>query len=247
MNAVVTGAGSGIGRDVVQRFVAKGVHVYALGRRLDALEETASSTADPSLVTCLSADVTDLNRMRAALGVVESVDFLVANAGICKQSRIDDPDADAVWKEVMSINVDGVWNSFRAVESKLAKGASCVVVSSGLGKNGRPGYTAYTASKHAVLGMVKCFAMELAPRDVRVNAVCPGWVDTSMAQADLVRTAQEHGSTPEAEYQDAIQSIAMKRFVAPDEVAALIHFLCGVDSSGITGQSYNISCGEFFG
>lgn len=244
MRAVVTGAGSGIGRDVVSLLVGMGYEVWALGRRQEALLETAHLSGAPDKVHVLSVDVASAESMKNALGNL-SFDVLVANAGICKQASLDDPNADAVWREVMSINVDGVWNTFRS--ARLNDHGRAVVVSSGLGKNARAHYTAYAASKHAVLGMTKCFALELAGRGIRVNAVCPGWVDTSMSRADLVRTAQENGTTPEAEYAAAIEPIALKRFVMPDEVAQLIGFLVSDASSAITGQSYNISCGEFFG
>jgi NAD(P)-dependent dehydrogenase (short-subunit alcohol dehydrogenase family) len=244
MKALVTGAGSGIGRDVVSMLVGMGYEVWALGRRQEALLETAQLTSSPDQVHVLSVDVASAQSMKDALGNLR-FDVLVANAGVCKQASLDDPNADEVWREVMSINVDGVWNTFRS--ARLNDNGRAVVVSSGLGKNARAHYTAYTASKHAVLGMTKCFALELAGRGIRVNAVCPGWVDTSMSRADLLRTAQENGTTPEAEYAAAIEPIALKRFVMPDEVAQLIGFLVSDASSAITGQSYNISCGEFFG
>ncbi len=244
MKAIITGAGSGIGREVVSMLVGMGYEVWALGRRQEALVETAHLSGSPDQVHVLSADVASAESMKNALGNL-SFDVLVASAGICKQASLDDPNADEVWREVMSTNVDGVWNTFRS--ARLNDNGRAVVVSSGLGKNARAHYTAYTASKHAVLGMTKCFALELAERGIRVNAVCPGWVDTTMSRGDLVRTAQENGTTPEAEYAAAVEPIALKRFVMPAEVSQLIGFLVSDASSAITGQSYNISCGEFFG
>ena len=99
-------------------------------------------------------------------------------------------------------------------------------------------------SKHAVLGMVKCLAPELADRGIRVNGVCPGWVDTEMAAADLVTTANETGKSVEAAKADAISSIPLKRFVTADEVANLTYWLLSDEAKAVTGQSYNISCGE---
>lgn len=244
MKALVTGAGSGIGREAVSMLVDLGYEVWALGRREEPLRETAHLSGSPDHVHVLSVDVASSESMKNALGDL-SFDVLVANAGVCKQAGLDDPNADEVWHQVMSTNVDGVWNTFRS--ARLNDNGRAVVVSSGLGKNARANYTAYTASKHAVLGMTKCFALELAVRGIRVNAVCPGWVDTSMSRGDLVRTAQENGTTPDAEYAVAIEPIALKRFVMPAEVSSLIGFLISDASSAITGQSYNISCGEFFG
>lgn len=245
--AVVTGAGTGIGRSVVERLHKRGFRVIAVGRRLEPLQETAAafgSEADRCIP--LSLDVADKAAVLSAFDHLDEVDIIVANAGVCTQGRLDDPDSDEVWERVMGTNVDGVWYLFRALASKLRDGGRAVVVSSGLGKLGRPGYGAYTASKHAVLGLVKCFSKELAHRQVTVNAVCPGWVDTEMAQADLVRTAKVLGTTAEEVKAQAHKAIPLGRFVRPEEVAALIDWLTSRDAAAVTGQAYNISCGEFF-
>ncbi|MBN2723810.1 MAG: SDR family oxidoreductase [Deltaproteobacteria bacterium] len=243
--AVVTGAGSGIGRDVTLRLTNDGYKVYMIGRRKELLNETAGLCVPGSTIE-VSLDVTDYQGLKDLAATLDSVDVIVASAGVCIHSPLDGEDSDEIWKKVMSINVDGVWYLFRAFSEKLSDGGKAVVVSSGLGKLGRAGYGAYTASKHAVLGLVKCFAKELSERKITVNAVCPGWVDTKMARSDLQKTALENGTTPEKEYENAISSIPLKRFVQSDEVAALIQFLVSPVAAGITGQAYNISCGEFF-
>ena len=245
--AVVTGAGSGIGRSLVSRLVAAEYQVVAIGRSERKLAETkrlAGKYADRVLTRAV--DVRDAKALFEVVADAGKVQALVANAGICKQANIDSPDSDVIWQEVLSTNVDGVWNSFRAVHPHLEEGGRAVVVSSGLGKLGRAGYSAYTASKHAVLGLVKCLAKELAHRQITVNAVCPGWVDTEMAAADIVHTAKQSGLTPEEVRREAIDNIPLGRFVAPEEVASLICWLLSPDGGGVTGQAYNISCGEFF-
>jgi NAD(P)-dependent dehydrogenase (short-subunit alcohol dehydrogenase family) len=194
----------------------------------------------------LALDVRDGSVLGDALLKMGPVDALVANAGVCKQSRIDDPDADDIWKELMSINLDGVWQTFRAVVPLLKTDGRAVVVSSGLGKLGRAGYSAYTASKHGVIGLTKCLAKELAPKRITVNAVCPGWVDTEMAKRDLARTAEEEGATFDQVKKTALEGIPLGRFVEAEEVAKLICWLISEDAAAITGEAYNISCGEFF-
>jgi NAD(P)-dependent dehydrogenase (short-subunit alcohol dehydrogenase family) len=243
--AVITGAGSGIGRACVAEYLNEGYRVVAVGRRTEALAETEArlkpSAGQLVLVTGDVRKRADLDRVFEEAGTVA---VLVANAGVCKRTWLNEDESDDVWNEIIDINVNGVWHTFRAAEPYFAPEAAAVIVSSGLGKLGRPGYAAYTASKHAVLGMVKCLAPELAPR-VRVNAVCPGWVDTEMAVRDLVITADEQSITPAEAKANAVAGIPLKRFVFAEEVASLIRFLTSFDARAITGQSYNISCGEF--
>lgn len=245
--AVVTGAGSGIGRETVQRLVHLDYEVVALGRREASLRQTADEMGDKAdRVHIAPVDVQDGYALEQVLRDVGPVHALVANAGICVQSRLDDPNADEVWKTVMGTNVDGVWNTFRAIVPSMPDDGRVVVVSSGLGKLGRGGYSAYTASKHAVLGLVKCVAMEVAPRRITVNAVCPGWVATEMAEGDLERTAKQTGRRVSDVREEALRNIPLGRFVKAGEVASLISWLLSTEAAAVTGQAYNISCGEFF-
>ncbi len=245
-HAVVTGAGSGIGRETAHLLSSLGYTVIAVGRTRSSLEETSQKSPGPGKIEPLVLDVGDSEAVAAAFASLKHLKILVACAGVCAQGRLDEAEADQVWERTMSTNVDGVWYLFRALHSKLSPGGRAVVVSSGLGKLGRLGYGAYTASKHAVLGLVKCFAQELAPQGVTVNAVCPGWVETQMSAADLVHTAKMNGTTPEEERALAHAAIPISRFVTAREVADLILYLCSPGAGGITGQAYNISGGEFF-
>jgi len=243
---IVTGAAGGIGRATVARLLDRGHEVVAADLRGDALREVAAELDGGDRLKTVAVDVTDLGAMTAALDSVGELSGVVADAGICLQARLDEPNADQIWRDVLSVNLHGVWNTFRAAVPSLTVGGSAVAVSSGLGKLGRPGYGAYTASKHGVLGLVKCLSKELAPRAITVNGVCPGWVATEMAEADLVRTAKQKGRAVEDERRAATAGIPLGRFVEADEVAALICWLLSDDARAITGQAYNISCGEFF-
>lgn len=244
--AVVTGAGSGIGRATASRLLDEGYEVVAIGRRGETLQQTADDLTGGERFRPLVVNVTDGEALAGALEGIGRVCTVVANAGICQTAWLDDAHADQVWKDVLEVNLDGVWNTFRAVLPVLEDGAHAVVVSSGLGKLGRAGYGAYTASKHGVLGLVKCLAAELASRRITINAVCPGWVATDMAETDLLRAASRSGSSVEEIRQAALAGIPLGRFVDPDEVAALICWLLSDNAAAVTGQAYNISCGEFF-
>lgn len=237
---VVTGAGSGIGLAVARRRIASGDRVIGIGRTARKLHETAAalgSAFEPSLV-----DVADVEAVRTAFSAIPRVDLLVANAGICSQARLDEPDADEVWQRTISTNLGGVFHCVRAASEIMPDGGSMVLVSSGLGRMGRAGYSAYAASKHGVLGLMRCVARELAPRGITVNAVCPGWVATDMSAADISSTARRTRLSEATCLARAVENIPIGRFVEPDEVAVLVDWLGS--ACAVTGQAFNICGGE---
>ena len=243
--ALITGAGSGIGRETAIYFAQKGYTVFAMGRSQPRLNETAALIGKAGRITPLCADATQIVALSDALRSLSRVDVLVVNAGICKQSAVHAPEADAVWHQVINTNLTGSWNTVHVTNDLLQKGGKVVLVSSGLGKLGRAEYTAYAASKHGLPGMMKCLALEWAHRKINVNAVCPGWVDTRMAQSDLQKSAVENHTSLNAERIRPTKSIPIGRFVTAKEVAALTGWLCSNNACAITGQAFNISGGEF--
>jgi 3-hydroxybutyrate dehydrogenase len=166
--------------------------------------------------------------------------LLVNNAGICLQAPYTDRET---WTDTMSVNLDALARLTGLVGEKIEAGGSIINISSGLGKNGRKNYTAYAAAKHGVIGYTRSLARELAPK-IRVNAVCPGWVDTEMARNDVTIFAEKENISPREMRKKIESKIPMQRFVQPEEVADLVHFLASEKAAGITGQAYNISCGE---
>ena len=242
--AVVTGASSGIGLAVVERLVARGDRVMAVARRPEGLADLTARFGDQ--VQPLAVDVGDHAAVHAALAALPPVHTLVLSAGICKQARLDEQADDATWWETLNINLHGSYFAMKAVAPTMPAGGRIVAVASGLGKLGRPGYAAYCASKHALLGIVKCVSKELAPRGITVNAVCPGWVDTPMARADVTKTAAERGQPRDQVLADIHAAIPIGRMVSADECAALIAWLASPDAAAVTGEAYNISGGEFF-
>ncbi|MBA2661240.1 MAG: SDR family oxidoreductase [Bradymonadaceae bacterium] len=238
---LVTGGSSGIGLETARAFVACGERVIICSRDNEKLARAALELGVESHVL----DVTDQKAVEDLFEAIGPLDALVANAGICQQARLDDTQSDDVWRRTLDINLNGVYHCLKAAQRTMPEGSAIVTVSSGLGKNARAGYEAYTASKHAVLGLTKCVALELAPRNIRVNAVCPGWVDTPMSQADAAEGARRAGLAEDDFRRQAVEAIPLGRMVDPAEVASLIFFLCSSAARAITGQSYNVSCGEF--
>ena len=127
----------------------------------------------------------------------------------------------------------------------MMRGSGRIInMSSVLGRFGVPGYTAYCASKHAILGFTRALALELTPQQVTVNAICPGWVETDMAEQGMRAGAAANGQTFEQFRAAALGRVPIKRIIQPEEVAALVSFLASPAASAITGQTYNICGGQ---
>jgi NAD(P)-dependent dehydrogenase (short-subunit alcohol dehydrogenase family) len=126
----------------------------------------------------------------------------------------------------------------------MAPGGRIVNLSSVLGRFGVSGYAAYCAAKHGVIGFTRALALELAPREITVNALCPGWVETDMADQGIRETASALGISPEEFREQAIAGVPLKRFLDPSEIAKLALYLTSEEASGITGQTYNICGGQ---
>ncbi len=242
---LITGASSGIGLATTRLLVERGEHVIAIARDREHLEEATSNLAGGGTVQCHAIDAADALALADAIGDAP-LTMVLASAGLCRQARLDAPDAALVWRQSIAINLDAVFHALRLTAPLLEPGASFIAISSGLGKNARAAYSAYSASKHAVLGLVKCAALELAEKQVRVNAVCPGWVDTPMSAADIVVTAERTGQGSDELRSEIMRSLPLGRPVSAMEVAELVLWLASPKAAAITGQAYNISCGEFF-
>ena len=170
---IITGGSSGIGLETARKFLANGDEVIICGRNSTRLDEAAARLDD---VVAVPLDVADQNAVNTFFEETGPFDILVANAGVCLQARLDDPHSDQVWSQTIETNLNGVYYCLRAATSTLRNGGSIITVSSGLGKNARAGYEAYTASKHAVLGLTKCVALELAPGlSASTPSVRVGW------------------------------------------------------------------------
>jgi NAD(P)-dependent dehydrogenase (short-subunit alcohol dehydrogenase family) len=132
----------------------------------------------------------------------------------------------------------------RAVLPLMGPGGRIVNIASVLGRFGVPGYTAYCAAKHAVIGFTRALALEVVGQQITANAICPGWVDTEMAAAGMRQGAAATGQTFEEFRERALGAVPIQRIIQPEEVAELVRFLGSPAASAITGQTYNICGGQ---
>lgn len=239
--ALVTGAGRGIGRTVAIALAERGYAVALTARSQAELEETAAACAGPTLV--LPGDITDASFVDELVTATEDqlgpVDVLVANAGAgfaAPLARTSDED----WQRQLDLNLTAPFRLLRRVVPTMVKRGygRVVVVASIAAKVGEPYITAYTASKHGVLGLVRSAAAEVAGKGVTINAVCPGYVDTPMTARTIADIAARTGRSPE----EAAAILAAKqpggRLVTTDEVAAAI--LHCVDSDDLNGEGVDV-------
>jgi len=245
---LVTGGGRGIGRAVALSFAEPGSTVAIAARTRTQLDDTANAIrgrgATPLVIPL---DVTDERAVAAAFGELrkssDGLDVIVNNAGIGGGAPIHETDT-ASWRRILDTNLWGMFLVTRQAVPLLHDGGRIVNMSSVLGRFGVPGYTAYCASKHAVIGFTRALALELAERGITVNAVCPGWVDTAMAAQGMQSGATSMGVSFEEFRAAALDEVPIKRIIEPDEVAALVKFLASPQAAAITGQTYNICGGQ---
>lgn len=249
-HVVVTGAGTGIGQAIAQRLDGQGLALTLIGRTQARLLETAKALADDVCVA--PADITDAAAVVAAVerGVQAHgpVFGLVANAGLGGANEFGDADR---FDAIVDTNLRGTYLTMRAVEPHLAGSAAdparIIAVASILARIGVPGYTAYCASKAGVLGLVRAMAMELVSKNVRVNAIAPGWVDTQMARDGIEGMAAGMDVSVEKAHAIAMQDVPIERMGRPDEVAGLAAFLLGPDAGATTGATFDFNGGAWMG
>jgi NAD(P)-dependent dehydrogenase (short-subunit alcohol dehydrogenase family) len=246
---LVTGGGRGIGRAIALAFAQPSMHVVVAGRTTRSLEATAHDVrARGASASCVVMDVAEPDSVTRAVDLlradgVERVDVLVNNAGVGGGEPVQGSDIER-WRHTVDVNLFGMYLVTRACLPAMPDDSRIVNLSSVLGRFGVPGYTAYCAAKHGVIGFTRALALELAPRRITVNALVPGWVDTDMASEGMAQGAAATGVTFEEFRKQALEAVPLKRMIQPAEVAALARFLAAPEASAITGQAYNICAGQ---
>lgn len=249
--ALITGGGRGIGRAVAFAFAREGARVAIAARTVQQVEQVAAEIhaefgSEALAVVCDVSDVESVRRAYAA--VVErfgGVDILVNNAGIAESAPLVKT-GDELWQRIIAVNLTGTFFCTRAaLPLMIERGWGRVInVASIAGKTGAPYIAAYTASKHGVLGLTRSVALEVAMKGITVNAICPGYVETEMAEQAIHNISDKTGKSA-AEARDVLNRMSpQNRLVTSEEVAALALLLASEDGRGINGQAINVDGGS---
>jgi NAD(P)-dependent dehydrogenase (short-subunit alcohol dehydrogenase family) len=248
-HAVVTGASRGIGAAIATALAAQGARVSLLARDEAKLAELAEQLGGARHAAAAKVDVTDTDSVRAAFAAATErfgpPHLLVNNAGQAASKKLIDTD-DALWNRIMAVNVTGVFLCTReAVPHMLEAGFGRIVnIASTAGLRGAAYISAYSASKHAVIGLTKSLALEYATKNITVNAVCPGYTDTDIVSSAIANIAAKTGRSKSEALDTLLATNPQRRLITPQEVAHTVLWLCGPGTESITGQSIVLAGGE---
>jgi NAD(P)-dependent dehydrogenase (short-subunit alcohol dehydrogenase family) len=240
---IVSGAGSGIGRAIARKISGNGHNLILIGRNLNKLEETIALLNKGNHL-CFAADVADSTSLKMVINKLEGIELngIIANAGVGGENYWG---ADDRWNEIVNTNLTGTYNFVNTFLPNLKTGIEAkhiIITSSVLARLGVANYSAYCASKAGLLGLMRSWAVQYAPTNILVNAICPGWVDTDMANQGLQGIADNIGITKQEFYDIAMKSVPLARMSKPEEIADLVVYL--LNQSSITGQAIDINCGS---
>jgi len=252
--AIITGAGTGIGSGIARLLAEEGASVVVT----DINETAAKKTAEEIISSgghaiALRMDVTSTEEIdqviKKTLEKFGKIDILVNNAGVSSIAPITEM-TEKDWDYTMDINAKGTFLCTKPVVQQMikqGKGGKIICVSSLAGKIGNKYYSHYSASKFAVIGFVRSIAMEVAPYQITVNAVCPGRVKTSMEEREIEWEAKLLGLPKDEVKKSYLASIPLGRLETPEDVAKLILFLASKDADYITGEAIEVTGGMMLG
>jgi len=250
MHAVVTGASRGIGAAIAASLVAEGARVSLLARSEPALREVAMQLGGERSFPMV-ADVTDPAAVSSAFAALRArfgaVQILINNAGQAASAKFTETDLE-LWHRIMSVNLTGTYLCTRAaVPDMLQHGFGRIVnIASIAGLRGGAYLSAYVSSKHAVVGLTRCLALEYATRNITVNAVCPGYVDTDLVKNSIATIRRKTGRSESEALASLVATNPQGRLITPEEVAHAAVWLCRSGSESVNGQTIVLAGGEVF-
>ncbi len=244
-HALVTGGGRGIGRAIAAALAGAGATVTVLGRNQATLQDAIDAGAAHFAAI---ADVSDEVGLRAVIAKVaarQPIDILVANAGSAESAPFAKSDA-ALFARMMDVNFMGVVRTVQAAlpGMKDRPYGRIVAIASTAALKGYAYVSAYAAAKHAVVGLVRSLALEMASTHVTVNAVCPGFTDTDLVAGSIENIIKKTGRTREQAIAELARHNPQGRLITPPEVADAVLWLCGEGAGAITGQAIAVAGGE---
>jgi NAD(P)-dependent dehydrogenase (short-subunit alcohol dehydrogenase family) len=247
-HALVTGGARGIGVSVTRQLLAHGAKVTTLGRnsapgnRVDApgespeLQHIVADVSEPATVTKAFEDA------RTRFGPIEILVNSAGQAGSAPFLKTD----PKLWRQMMTVNLDGTFHCMQAALPGMlaANWGRIINIASTAGLMGYGYVSAYCAAKHGVIGLTRAVALEVATKQITINAVCPGYTDTDMVENSLANIVAKTGRTREQTLTELLSRNPQKRLIKPEEVANAIAWLCLPGSESVTGQAIAISGGE---
>ena len=246
-HVLITGANRGIGLGLAEGFLEAGATVTIVALEEDVAEVAEQLSAQyERQVLGISCDIADLSQIDQMQAQVKHVDVLINNAGFEYITPIADPSdrIDEIFRRIIEINVIGTFSVTRQLLDKIADGGRIVNTASMWGKTAVAEFSAYCASKHAVIGLTRSLAQELAPRQISVNAVCPGWVRTFASMRSLSFMAAQQKRAEADLLEEIVAAQALEGLMEPQDMVDMYLFLAGPAADNITGQSFTVDRGE---
>ncbi len=247
---LITGAAGGIGRGLANAFAQQQAHLVLLDREAEGLAQLAKTLQG---CTEVQTQVCDLSSDRQVQDLADAlstrhitIHALVNNAGSEYPTPLNDASDEAMqrWSGLLDNNVSSMTRLTRALLPLMGAGSSIINQASIWGKTGVADFSAYVASKHAVIGLTRALAWELGPLGIRVNAVCPGWIRTEAAMASLHSMAKVQNRSSHEVERDILSRQALPQMLTPEDIADVYLFLASQASRSMTGQSLVASRGE---
>lgn len=238
---LITGASRGIGLGIAEGFAGAGADLHLLADHEQVYDAAKTLGAAGHF-----ADTTDAAAVAACVAKIPRIDVLINNAGLERLTPMDDASDEtaAVFARILAVNVTGTYLVTRAALPKMGRGGRIISTSSVWGRVAEPLFSAYVASKHAVIGLTKCWAKELGPRGINVNAVAPGWVRTESALRSLKFMAERGGVAEEVLLDKILAGQALPGLMEPKDMAGVYLFLASPYAENVTGQTLGADRGE---
>lgn len=255
-HAVITGASRGIGAAIARALAYAGANLTLIGRSTDGLEKIATELRVLTCVHTEAADVSDNEAIQAVIRTAEQVlgpiHILINNAGQAISQPFEKTDL-AIWQSMININLTGTYICTHAALPSMLEAAAngipgrIIHIASTAGLQGYAYVSAYTAAKHGVVGLTRALALELARKNITVNAICPGYTETDIVRSAIENIVAKTGKTTTQAREALADRNPQKQLVQPEEIAQTVLWLCGPRSSAINGQAIAIDGGELAG